>query len=137
MEAADRRFFAFKGLFSEEYLSRLASGHSLLACYFGSAGKNRNLPSATRFSATKPQVSGAQNRGLAGNALIFSALPELPDGSMRQIPESPNTPPFLGKEAAGSSVVAIQCGRHVWNLPHTSGFSTSRLGCLSIWSCGI
>lgn len=77
VEAADRRFFAFKGLFFEEYLSRLASGHSLLACYFGSAGNNRNLPSATRFSAIKPQVSEAQNRGLAGNALIIPALPDL------------------------------------------------------------
>lgn len=113
VEAADRRFFAFKGLFSEEYLSRLASGHSLLACYFGSVGKNRNLPSTTRFSATKPQVSGAQNRGLAGNALIFPALPELPDGSMRQILEPSSTPPFSGKEAAGRGVAAIQCVRHV------------------------
>lgn len=128
VEAADRRFFAFKGLFSEEYLSRLASGHSLLACYFGSAGKNRNLPSATRFSATKAQVSGAQNRGLAGNALIFPTLPELPDGSMRQILEPSSTPPFSGKEAAGRGVVAIQCVRHVWNLPLTSGYSTSSTG---------
>lgn len=109
-------------------MSRLASGHSLLACYFGSAGKNRNLPSATRFSATKPQVSGAQNRSLAGNALIFPALPDAPAGSMRQIPESPSTPPFSGKEAAGRSVAAIQCVRHVWNLPRISGFSTSSTG---------
>lgn len=109
-------------------MSRLASGHSLLACYFGSAGKNRNLPSATRFSATKPQVSGAQNRGLAGNALIFTALPELPDGSVRQILEPSSIPPFSGKEAAGRGVAAIQCVRHVWNLPLISGFSTSSTG---------
>lgn len=109
-------------------MSRLASGHSLLACYFGNAGKNRNLPSATRFSATKPQVSVAQNRGLAGNALIFPALPELPDGSMRQILEPSSMPPFSGKEAAGRGVAAIQCVRHVWNLPLTSGFSTSSTG---------
>ncbi len=32
------------------------------AAFSGSAGKNRKSPSATRFSATKPQVAEAQNR---------------------------------------------------------------------------
>ena len=45
----------------------------------------------------------------------------MPAGSMLQIPESSSTPLFLRKETAGRNVVAIQCGRHVKNLPHTSG----------------
>jgi hypothetical protein len=45
----------------------------------------------------------------------------VPAGSMLQIPEPSSTPLFLGKETAGRNVVAIQCGRHVKNLPRTSG----------------
>lgn len=41
---------------------------------------------------------------------------------MRQIPESPSTPPISSKETAGRSVVAIRCGWHHWILPHTYGF---------------
>lgn len=96
--------------------------------FSGSAGKNRKPPSATRFFPTKPQVAEGQNWGLVPRSRFFSALPNAPAGSMRQILESPSTPPFSGKEATGRSVAAIQCVRHVWNLPHISGFSTSSTG---------
>ena len=47
----------------------------------------------------------------------------MPDGSMRQISEPSSTSPFSCEETAGRSVAVIQCGRHVKNLPHTSGLS--------------
>lgn len=46
--------------------------------FSGSAGKNRNSSSATRFSATKPQVAEAQNRGLVGQSRFYPALLESP-----------------------------------------------------------
>ena len=88
---------------------------------FGSAGKNRNSPSTTRFSATKLQVADAQNRGLVDRPQFFTALPESLDGSMRQISGLSSTSPSSCKETAGRSVAAIWCGWHVKNLPHTSG----------------
>lgn len=39
-------------------------------------------------------------------------------GNRRTLPDFPN-------KTAGRSVVAIRRGRHVWNLPHTSGLSGS------------
>lgn len=72
--------------------------------------------------ATKPQVADAQNRGLVDRARFFTALLESPHGSMRQIPETPSTPPFSRGETAGRGVVASRCARQVLNLPHTSGF---------------
>lgn len=60
----------------------------------GSAGKNRKPLSTTWFSATKPQVTKAQNRGLVGKSRFYPALPKSQNGSMRQIPEPPATPPF-------------------------------------------
>lgn len=92
------------------------------AAFSGSAGKNRKSPSITRFSATKPQVAEAQNRGLVGRSRFYPALPELPHGSMRQIPEPTSTPPFSHRETAGKGVAASRCARQVLNLPHTSGF---------------
>ena len=94
----------------------------------GSAVKNRKPPSTTRFFETKPHVAEVQNRGLVGSSSIFPALPELPYGSMRQIPERPSTPPFSRKETAGRSVAAFRCGRQFDNLPHTSGLSSIRDG---------
>lgn len=75
----------------------------------------------TPFSATKSQVADAQSRGLVDRSRFFTALPESLDGSMRQISEPSSTLPFSCKETAGRNVVTIQCGRHVKNLPHTSG----------------
>lgn len=72
--------------------------------------------------------AGAQNRGLVGGSRIFPALPESPNGSMRQIPEPPSTQPFSNKETAGRSVAAFRCGRQFDNLPHTSGLSSIRDG---------
>ena len=114
--------FAFNGPFSEEACLIYAFGHLLLPCNFESVGKNRKPPSTTRFLATKPQVAEAQTRGLVGGSRFFPALPESPSGSMRQIPEPSSTPPFSRKEAAGRSVAAFWCARHVLNLPHTSDF---------------
>ena len=50
-------------------------------------------------------------------------FPEVPAGSMRQIPEPPSTPPLSHKETAGRCVDATWRGRPVLILPHTSGFS--------------
>lgn len=61
-------------------------------------------------------------QGLVGSSRFFTALSELPAGSMRQILESSSTPPFLRKENAGRSVVAFRCAWHVLNLPLTSEF---------------
>lgn len=88
----------------------------------GSAGKNRKPPSTTHFPATKPQVAGAQIRGLVGIPRFFIALPESLVGSMRQILEPSSTPPFSPKETAGRDVATFRCARHVLNLPHTSEF---------------
>lgn len=49
--------FAFTRLFSEGYLSRFRFGQWFFIAVFGSAGKNRKPPSATRFTPTKPQVA--------------------------------------------------------------------------------
>ena len=92
------------------------------AAFSRSAGKNRKSPSITRFLATKPQVASIQNRGLVGRSRFYSALPESPHGSMRQIPEPTSTRPFLRRETAGRGVAASRCARQVLNLPHTSGF---------------
>lgn len=93
--------------------------------FSGSAGKNRKPPSTPGFLPTKPQVADAQNRGVVDSSLFFTALPEPLDGSMRQISELSSTPPFSRNETAGRSFVTIQCGRNVWNLPHTTGLSGS------------
>lgn len=45
--------FAFKRAVSEGNLSVFASGQWVFAANFGSAGKNRNLPSALRLFANK------------------------------------------------------------------------------------
>lgn len=92
------------------------------AAFSGSARKNRKPLSATRFLATKLQVAEAQNWGLVGRSRFYPALPESQHGSMRQIPESPSTLPFLRRETAGRGVASSWCARHVLNLPHTSGF---------------
>lgn len=96
-------------------------GSGLFTVYFGSAGKNRKPPSTTGYLLTKPQVADAQNWGLVCRSRFFTALPETLDGSMRQISEPSSTLPFSSKEIAGRNVITIQCGRHVKNLPHTSG----------------
>ena len=86
----------------------------------GSAGKNRKPPSTTRFLTTKPQVAKDPKRRLVGRSRVFPALPESQNGSMRQIPEPPSTPPFSRKETAGRCVTAFPYGRQVPDLPHTS-----------------
>ena len=80
--------------------TRRLRGAWVFVCYkelpppfiFGSAGKNRKPPSATRFSVTNPQVANAQNRGLVCRSWFFTALPETPDESMRQSLDMPTTP---------------------------------------------
>lgn len=127
--------FAFWGLLSKGYLScfRLMIVGFLIVV-FGSAGKNRNLPSTTRFFATKPQVASAQNRCLVGRSRFYPALPESLHGSMRQISVSTSTPPFSRKETAGRGVEASRCARQVLNLPHTSGFCSCGRACSLISS---
>ena len=97
----------------------------LMRLISGSAGKNRILPSTTRFLPTKPQVAEVYNPGLVGRSRLFPALPESQNGSMRQIPRPPTTPPFSLKETAGRSVIAFQCGQCAWDLPHTSVYGPS------------
>lgn len=58
--------FAFRGCFPKDFFHVFALGQRIYIAYFRSEGKNRKSPSATRFSATKPQVAEAQNRGLVG-----------------------------------------------------------------------
>ena len=93
----------------------------LMRLISGSAGKNRILPSTTRFLPTKPQVAEVYNPGLVGRSRFFPALPESQNVSMRQIPKPLTTPPFSRKETAGRGVGMFNRGRQVWNLPHTSG----------------
>ena len=114
--------FALKGCFSKDSCHVFTLGQWIYIAYFGSAGKNRKPPSTIRFLATKPQVSEAQNRGLVGRSQIFTALPEPPAGSTRQIPEPTSTPAFSHRETAGRGVEDSRCARQVLDLPHTSGF---------------
>lgn len=114
--------FAFKGLFSGGFCCVSCLGTLGFTAVCGSAGKNRKPPSITRFLTTKPQVAEVRERGLVGRSRIFPALPESTDGSMRQILKPSNAPAFSRKETAGRSVVVFRCGRHIWNLPHTSEF---------------
>lgn len=120
--------FAFKGYLLRWFLIALSALGCLILSRFPEVrGKIENLRAQPDFS----QLNRRLRKGKIGvwfPDLAFSALPKAPAGSMRQIPESSNTPPFSGKEAACRSVAAIQCGRHVWNLPHTSGFSISSTG---------
>ncbi len=131
---AERRFLRLIGCFSGGIRSGFRFGTLGVAVFSGSAGKNRKSPSATRFSATKPQVAEAQNRGLVGRSRFYPALPESPVGSMRQIPEPTSTPPFLRRETAGRGVAASRCARQVLNLPHTSGFCLGGRPCSHIFS---
>ena len=92
------------------------------AAFSGSAGKNRKPLSTTRFLPAKPQVAVVHNRGLVGRSWFFTALPETPAGSMRQIPKPPSAPAFSCKGTAGRGVAVFGCARQVLNLPHTSEF---------------
>ena len=85
----------------------------LMRLISGSAGKNRILPSTTRFLPTKPQVAEVYNPGLVGRSRLFPALPESQNVSMRQIPKPQSTTPFSHKETAGRGVAASRCARHV------------------------
>lgn len=51
--------FAFKRLLSQWNLLRFPLQGARCCCVFRKCGKNRKSPSATRFSATKPQVAEA------------------------------------------------------------------------------
>lgn len=75
-----------------------------LIVVFGSAGKNRNLPSTTGFFATKPQVVEVLNKSLVCRSRFYPALLEPPVGSMRQIPEPTSMPPFSRRETTGKGV---------------------------------
>lgn len=101
--------FAFKGCFPKDICHVFDLGQRIYIAYFGSAGKNRKSPSASRFSATKPQVAEAQNRGLVGRSRFYPALPESPNGSMQQIPEPLNAIAFSRKRIAGRRTAAIRC----------------------------
>lgn len=64
--------FAFKGLFSGRvFLLRFPSLAARVYHVFRKCGENRKPSSATRFSATKPQVAEAQNRGEDGRSWFF------------------------------------------------------------------
>ena len=80
-------------------------------------------PRSARFPREQLSVQVAKKdpkRRLVGRSRVFPALPESQNGSMRQIPEPPSTPPFSRKETAGRCVTAFPYGRQVPDLPHTS-----------------
>lgn len=64
--------FAFKRAVSEGNLSVFASGQWVFAANFGSAGKNRNLPSALRFFCQQNRRSQESKTGVWSADLIFS-----------------------------------------------------------------
>ena len=113
----------FRGVF-------VAFGFRTLAfsVLFRKCREKSKLAERNPFFGNKTAGQRSSKQGSGRQCSDFPALPELPDGSMRQILEPSSTPPFSGKEAAGGGVAAIQCVRHVWNLPLTSGFSTSSTG---------
>lgn len=84
-----------------------ALGRRIFYRVFRKCGENRKPPCTPGFLPTKPQVAGAQNRGLDGRSRFYPALPKVPAGSMRQIPEPSSTPSFSCKETTGRNVVTI------------------------------
>ena len=61
--------------------------------YFGSDGKIGNLRAHPDFT-NKTAGRRSSKPGLVGRFRFFTSLPKAPDGSMRQIPETPSTSPF-------------------------------------------
>ena len=55
--------FAFRGCFPKDICHVFALGQRIYIAYFGSAGKNRKSPSATRFLATKTAGRGSVKPG--------------------------------------------------------------------------
>lgn len=68
--------FAFKGLFSEGCLTRFSLSGARLTTLYGSAGKNRKPPSATRFLSTKPQVGALSLSAVVGMPEFCRTLPD-------------------------------------------------------------
>ena len=95
----------------------------MIAVVFRKCGEKSETAEHNSIFCNKTAGRGSENRVLIGFSSIFPALPESPNGSMRQIPEPPSTQPFSSKETAGKSVAAFGYGRHVGILPHTSEFS--------------
>ena len=115
--------FAFKGLFSEGRLSCFSLSGARFYHAIRKCGEKSETSERNPIFANKTAGRGSLKQGTGQSILVFPALPETVDGSMRQIPESPSTPLFSCKVTSGGSVVAFRCGRHAGILPHTSGWT--------------
>ena len=111
--------------------------HALRGLEYQRCGEKSETSEHSPIFSNKTAGRGCLKQGSGRPILVFPALPETPNGSMRQISESPSTPLFSCNETAGRSVVAIRCGRHAGILPHTSVLRTSLFGLLIDLNCEI
>lgn len=90
--------------------------------FFRKCGEKSETAERNSIFGNKTAGRRSLKQGSGRSSRFFTALSELPAGSMRQILESSSTPPFLRKENAGRSVVAFRCAWQVLDLPLTSEF---------------
>ena len=118
-----------------EVVPYCAFGHKVLGfvALSGSAGqKIGNLRAQPDYLQQNRRSRKSKTGGLVGRSRFYPALPKAPARSMRQIPESPSTPPFQVKkqqvEALPLSSAVVMSGicRILPDL------AQARRGCLSI-----
>ena len=125
--------FAFKGYLLRWFLIALSALRRLVLSRIPEVlGKIENLRAQPDYLQQNRRSRKSKTGGLVGRSRFYPALPKAPARSMRQIPESPSTPPFQVKkqqvEALPLSSAVVMSGicRILPDL------AQARRGCISI-----
>ena len=112
----------FRGCWMPSQMPLMLLEHALRGLEYQRCGEKSETSEHGPIISNKTAGRGCLKQGSGRPILVFPTLPETPNGSMRQISESPSTPLSSCNETAGRSVVAFRYAQHSGILPHTSDY---------------